>query len=89
MNTQNDQFSNAAFSPGSPFPFPSAPASPSASPFSAPSQPSFTDVSATEVDSPASSATPSTPATHVKSEESMKENRFGMNYSNQSLFYVA
>ncbi|XP_004307173.1 PREDICTED: protein TIC 40, chloroplastic-like [Fragaria vesca subsp. vesca] len=81
MNTQNDQFSNAAFSPGSPFPFPSAPASPSASPFSAPSQPSFTDVSATEVDSPASSATPSTPAADVKSEEQqMKENRFGNSF---------
>ncbi|PRQ56621.1 putative Heat shock chaperonin-binding protein [Rosa chinensis] len=78
MNSQNDQFSNAAFSPGSPFPFPAAPGSPSASPFSASAQPSFTDVSATRVDesppaSSASSATPSTPATDVKDEEKPKK----------------
>lgn len=80
MNSQNDQFSNAAFSPGSPFPFPAAPASPSASPFSASSQPSFTDVSATRVDAapPAASATPPTPATDVKNEAEPKKepNRF-------------
>lgn len=81
MNSQNDQFNNAAFSPGSPFPFPAAPASPSASPFSASSQPSFTDVSATRVDAapPATSATPPTPATDVKNEAEPKKepNRFG------------
>lgn len=80
MNSQNDQFNNAAFSPGSPFPFPAAPASPSASPFSTSSQPSFTDVSATQVDAapPAASATPPTPATDVKNEAEPKKepNRF-------------
>lgn len=78
MNSQNDQSSNAAFSPGSPFPFPAAPASPSASPFSASSQPSFTDVSATRVDAAQPAASP-TPPTDVKNEAGPKKepNRFG------------
>ncbi|XP_050385454.1 protein TIC 40, chloroplastic [Argentina anserina] len=83
MNTQNDQFSSAAFSPGSPFPFPAAPASPSASGFSAPSQSSsYTDVSATNVDKsppppPASSSIASAPVTDVKDEEEpKKQNQF-------------
>ncbi|PQQ09707.1 protein TIC 40 chloroplastic [Prunus yedoensis var. nudiflora] len=68
MNTQDSQFNNAAFPPGSPFPFPSAPASgPFASPFPATSQHSTVDVSATRVDAapaaPASSVTQAAQAT--------------------------
>ncbi|CAK9168309.1 unnamed protein product [Ilex paraguariensis] len=59
MNTQNNQFSNAAFSPGSPFPYPSPPASgPTASSAPAASQPVTVDVSATKVEA--------APTTHVK-----------------------
>ncbi|CAN4119660.1 unnamed protein product [Withania somnifera] len=74
MNSQNSQFTNTAFSPGSPFPFPpppvSGPASSSPSPATAPtsstpsasfaSQPVTVDVSATKVEEP--------PAANVKSE---------------------
>lgn len=64
MNTQDGQFNNAAFPPGSPFPFPSAPASgPFASPFPATSQHSTVDVSATRVD--ATPAAPAAPASSV------------------------
>ncbi|BFG21301.1 hypothetical protein CerSpe_075750 [Prunus speciosa] len=52
MNSRNNLFNNAALSPGSPFPFLSAPASGSStSPFPAASLPSVTvDVSASRVD---------------------------------------
>ncbi|XP_048442284.1 protein TIC 40, chloroplastic [Pyrus x bretschneideri] len=71
MNPQDSQFNNAGFSPGSPFPFPSAPGSgPFGSPFPPTSQHSTVDVSATRVDAapsapsaPASSATQATPTT--------------------------
>ncbi|BBH03299.1 hydroxyproline-rich glycoprotein family protein [Prunus dulcis] len=67
MNTQDSQFNNAAFPPGSPFPFPSAPASgPFASPFPATSQHSTVDVSATRVDAaPAAPAAPASSATQA------------------------
>ncbi|XP_068330684.1 protein TIC 40, chloroplastic-like isoform X1 [Pyrus communis] len=71
MNPQDSQSNNAGFSPGSPFPFPSAPGSgPFGSPFPPTSQHSTVDVSATSVDAapsataaPASSATQATPTT--------------------------
>ncbi|KAM1140121.1 hypothetical protein ACFX19_040928 [Malus domestica] len=75
MNPQDSQFNNAGFSPGSPFPFPSAPGSgPFGSPFPPTSQHSTVDVSATRVDAapsapaapssaPAAQATPTTPTT--------------------------
>ncbi|KAJ4967002.1 hypothetical protein NE237_018851 [Protea cynaroides] len=52
MSTENQQFSNIAFSPGSPFPFPTPTASaPAASPSPAPSQAAVTvDVPATKVE---------------------------------------
>lgn len=67
MNSQNNQFNNAAFSPGSPFPFPSASASgPTTSPYPATSQPSVTvDVPATKVEA--------TSATDVKDETELKK----------------
>ncbi|KAK9270093.1 hypothetical protein L1049_025667 [Liquidambar formosana] len=67
MDSQNKQFSNAAFSPGSPFPFPMPPASgPATSPSPAASQPVVTvDVSATKVEA--------APATDVKDETEIKK----------------
>ncbi|XP_030943438.1 protein TIC 40, chloroplastic isoform X2 [Quercus lobata] len=67
MNTQNNQFNNAAFPSGSPFPFPmpSAPA-PSTSPAPAASQPVVTvDVPATNVQA--------APATVLNHEEEVKQ----------------
>ena len=67
MNTQNNQFNNAAFPSGSPFPFPmpSAPA-PSTSPAPAASQPVVTvDVPATNVQA--------APATVLNPEEEVKQ----------------
>uniref|UniRef100_A0A5B7BT19 Protein TIC 40, chloroplastic n=1 Tax=Davidia involucrata TaxID=16924 RepID=A0A5B7BT19_DAVIN len=67
MDSQNNQFSNAAFSPGSPFPFPMPPASgssTSASPVA--SQPVVTvDVAATKVETP--------PAMDVKDDTELEE----------------
>ncbi|MCD9637535.1 Protein TIC 40, chloroplastic [Datura stramonium] len=86
MNSQNSQFSNTAFSPGSPFPFPppplsgpasSSPPPPTASTLSTPSasfapQPVTVDVSATKVEEP--------PAVNVKNdteaEKGPKKNAF-------------
>ncbi|KAM3306105.1 protein TIC 40, chloroplastic [Capsicum chacoense] len=86
MNSQNSQFSNTAFSPGSPFPFPpppvsgpasSSPPPPTASTTSKPSassasQPVTVDVSATKVEEP--------PAVNVKNdteaEKRPKKNAF-------------
>nr|GLL40470.1 protein TIC 40, chloroplastic isoform X2 [Ipomoea trifida] len=81
MNTQNNQFGNAPFSPGSPFPFPppppptsgpasSFPSPPTASSQATPSpssvsQPVTVDVSATKVDEP--------PTPDVKDEEKVEE----------------
>lgn len=57
MNTQNNQFSNAAFSPGSPFPFPQ-PTNPTSdatsTSTSAASQSVTVDVPATKVEDPPS-----------------------------------
>lgn len=63
MDSQNNQFSGAAFSPGSPFPFPMPPASGTVtSPSPAASQPMVTvDVPATNVE-----------AKHVKVETEVK-----------------
>ncbi|KAJ0099874.1 hypothetical protein Patl1_21238 [Pistacia atlantica] len=71
MNAQNNQFSNAAFSPGSPFPFPTPSPSGPGAPFSPTSQPSVTDVSATKVE--AASATDVKNETEFKSETKVKE----------------
>ncbi|XP_031252895.1 protein TIC 40, chloroplastic [Pistacia vera] len=71
MNTQNNQFSNAAFSPGSPFPFPTPSPSGPGAPFSPTSQPSVTDVSATKVE--AASATDVKNETEFKSETKVKD----------------
>lgn len=86
MNSQNSQFSNTAFSPGSPFPFPpppvsgpasSSPPPPTASTLSTPSasfasQPVTVDVSPTKVEEP--------PAVNVKNdteaEKGPKKNAF-------------
>ncbi|PON78447.1 Protein TIC [Trema orientale] len=69
MDTQNNQFSNAAFSPGlgTPFPFPSASSpGPSSSPPPASTQPSVTvDVAATRVEA--------APATRINDESELKE----------------
>lgn len=75
MDTQNNQFSNNAFSPGPgmPFPFPSAapfpsasPPGPARSPPPASSQPSVTvDVAATKVEA--------TPATRINDEPELKK----------------
>ncbi|KAF3447568.1 hypothetical protein FNV43_RR12755 [Rhamnella rubrinervis] len=67
MNSQNNQFNNAAFSPGSPFPFSSASASgPTTSPYPTTSQPSVTvDVPAMKVEA--------APTTDVKDEMELKE----------------
>ncbi|XP_041014713.1 protein TIC 40, chloroplastic-like isoform X3 [Juglans microcarpa x Juglans regia] len=67
MNSQNNQFNNASFSSGSPFPFP-MPSTPgfSTSPTPATSEPAVTvDVPATNVDA--------APATVVKEETEVKE----------------
>ncbi|KAL8459660.1 hypothetical protein ACS0TY_036955 [Phlomoides rotata] len=53
MNTQNSPFGNAAFSPGSPFPFPPTASAPSAS---SASQPVTVDVHATQVAEPPSAS---------------------------------
>ncbi|WRX19657.1 STI1/HOP [Theobroma cacao] len=70
MNTQNNQFSNAAFPLGSPFPFP---APPSPGPVTSPSPSSQTavtvDVPATKVEAAPATA----PATEVKSETETAE----------------
>lgn len=66
MNTQNNQFNNAAFSPGSPFPFPASASGPTSSSYPATSQPSVTvDVPATKVEA--------APTTDVKDENVKKE----------------
>ncbi|EXB68023.1 hypothetical protein L484_009630 [Morus notabilis] len=68
MNTQNNQFNNAAFSPGTPFPFPPPSPSPSglaSTPRPAAFQPAVTvDVAATTVEA--------TPAADVKDETEQK-----------------
>ncbi|XP_044468115.1 protein TIC 40, chloroplastic-like [Mangifera indica] len=72
MNTQNNQFRNAAFSPGSPFPFPTPSPSGPGAPFSPATQPSVTvDVPATKVE--AASATDVKNETEFKSETEVKE----------------
>ncbi|KAH7525221.1 protein TIC 40, chloroplastic [Ziziphus jujuba] len=66
MNTQNNQFNNAAFAPGSPFPFPSSASGPTTSSSPATSQPSVTvDVPATKVEAATT--------THMKDETDVKK----------------
>lgn len=80
MNTQNNQFRNAAFSPGSPFPFPTPSPSGPGAPFSPATQPSVTvDVPATKVE--AASATDVKNETEFKSETEVKEEpkKYGRN----------
>ncbi|XVE72234.1 hypothetical protein DITRI_Ditri11bG0023000 [Diplodiscus trichospermus] len=71
MNTQNNQFSNAAFPSGSPFPFPVPPSpGPATSPSPSSSQPAVTvDVSATKVEA----APVRAPAMEQKSETETAE----------------
>ncbi|KAJ4706874.1 Protein TIC 40, chloroplastic [Melia azedarach] len=76
MNTQNNQFSNAAFSPGTPFPFPTPPASWPTASRPAASQPTVTvDVPATKVE--AASATDVKGTTEVKDETKLKDETKG------------
>lgn len=75
MNTQNNQFANAGFSPNSPFAHASPPAaSTSTSPPLAASQATTVDVSATRVEEP--------PATDIKddSEYEQQPKKYGNNY---------
>lgn len=77
MNSQNNQFNNAAFSPGSPFPFstpsasgPTTPASSAATQYQAP--PAYNASQSTvTVDIPATKVEPS-PTTNIKDEEEVK-----------------
>ncbi|KAL5549692.1 hypothetical protein UlMin_004923 [Ulmus minor] len=76
MNTQNNQFTNAAFSPGSPFPFPptSVPGTATSSPTA--SQQSVTvDVSASRVEATPTKGTPvkEAPTNDVKDETEEKK----------------
>lgn len=73
MDPQNKGFSNAAFSPGSPFPFPMPPSSgPATSPSPAASQPVVTvDVPATKVEASATKVE-APPASDVKDETEIK-----------------
>ncbi|PWA59279.1 Concanavalin A-like lectin/glucanase, subgroup [Artemisia annua] len=66
MDTQNNQFGNAGFSPGSPFPFPT-PATPGSSPFPFPPPSQPTSSSATSSSGPASG-----PFVDVSPEETLK-----------------
>lgn len=72
MNTQNNQFGNAAFPSGSPFPFPVPPSpGPATSPPPSSKPATTVDVSATKVE-----AAPATdPATEVKSETEKAETK--------------
>lgn len=74
MNTQNNQFSNVPFPPGSPFPYPKPPTTgPTTSPAS---QPTVTvDVAATKVE-----AAPTTDAKE-ESETETKQKKYGKRQS--------
>lgn len=75
MSSENNQFSNAAFSPGSPFPFPtsSASASSASSPPPLTPQPVVTvDVSATKVESPPATKSEASSATKVRDDTEIK-----------------
>lgn len=84
MNTQNNQFNNAAFSPGTPFPFPPpspSPSGPTSTPRPAASQSAVTvDVAATRVEA--------TPAADVKdeTEQNTESKKFGKKKNSLILF---
>ncbi|KAK9038935.1 hypothetical protein V6N11_023776 [Hibiscus sabdariffa] len=75
MNTQNNQFNDTAFPPGSPFPFPAPPSAGPATPRSPSSQPAVTvDASASKIE--ATSVTyPTTEVKSVKNETETAETK--------------
>ncbi|XVF20592.1 hypothetical protein REPUB_Repub12eG0013700 [Reevesia pubescens] len=76
MNTQNNQFGNTAFPPGSPFPFPAPPSpGPATARFPSSSQPAVTvDIPATKVEA-APVTDPSTEVKSVKNETETTESK--------------
>lgn len=74
MDSQNNQFNNASFSPGSPFPFPTPPISgPTTSPSPVASREATVDVPVTKVEAP--------PTIEVKDDQELKmePKKSGMN----------
>lgn len=65
MDTQNNQFANAGFSPGSPFPFPPPPGSPPGSPFPFPT-PTSQDSTATSAPASQRTVTVDVPPTRTE-----------------------